>query len=412
MLLLVAACGGTGPDTHATPSPSALGGPSTPPTAPVACTLPVVHDTLDGFHIGVPDGWHLFTFGGSAIVSRDLAGTEETLVHPALITAGANSAQLFTRLLELTKGQLQQAGATLTYTTGGDRRTASLAVTGPAGSVTGRARLDVIPDATAHGSQEGVLVASWAPAAQLAADGGVLDQVGACFGTEKATLFRVVEDQVFTYSIPLGWSVGVENQDTLELTLGQRASATYIFFQFLQPGTGVTSAATLIPYEFSHLGIHVTQVLSSAPGAASPCTAGTCTQDLEDFTADLDGKSVHGIVYANTTGGPAGYSGFMRLALADADLWNSLNAGLLHMAGGIQHDFSQDIQEWANLQRQWLRFDRQVEGFDYALNNMDLTHDPVTGQNFDTPYQNWDQNGTAGPGYYDDAGNKLQVITP
>jgi len=380
-------------------------------TPPAPCTLPLVHDTYDGFHIGVPDGWHMFTFGGTVFVSHDLAGAEETAVHPALVTSGVTATSLFTTLLALLQSQLKFAGATLTYTAGPGQQ-ASLNIAGAAGALSGRARLEVLRDQTAYGSAEGVLIASWAPAAQLSADGGTLDDIGSCYGTERAALFRVVKDQVFTYSIPLGWSVGVENQDALELTLGRQASATYVFFQFLQPNTGVTSGKTLRSYEFNHLGIHIQQLLSSSQSSATPCTSGTCTQDLEEFTATLNGKAVHGVVYAYASATSAGASGYMRLALADTDLWNSLNGGLLHMLGGIQHNFSQDIQEWANLQRQWLRFDQQVQGFDYALNNMDMTHDPVTGQNFDTPYQNWDQNGHAGPGYYDDAGNKLQVITP
>lgn len=413
-MLLAAACGSVSPPVgERSPSPGASSGP-TPPVAVAPCTLPVVHDVYDGFHIGVPDGWNLFTLGGTVVVSHDLAGSEETVVHPALMTPGESASTVFGTLLTLVQSQLKGAGATLTYmlSQGSQPIAAAVSVSSGAGSVSGRAHLAVLADPTAHGSSEAVLVASWAPPAQLAADGATLDQIGSCYGTEPASLFRVVSDQVFTYEIPPRWTVGVENQDNLELTLGQSASATYIYFQFLQPSTGVTSAQTLIPYEFNHLGIQVKQTLSSSAGAASPCTAGTCTQALQEFTATLGGKPVQGLVYAYTSGGPAGYAGYMRLALADSDLWNSLSGGLLHMLGGIQHDFTQDIQEWANLQRQWLRFDQQVQGFDYALNNMDLTHDPITGQNFDTPYQNWDQNGSAGPGYYDDAGNKLQVITP
>jgi len=412
VLACACASGTNGGGSTVTPSPgTAVESPSPAPL--VACTLPLVHDSYDGFHVGVPNGWHLFTFAGTVFVSRDTAGTEETAVHPALITSGVSTAALFTALLGILQNQLKAVGTTLTFTPAPGRPLfGTLTVSGGAGTVSGHAHLEVLPDATAHGSAEGVLVASWAPPAQLAADAPVLDQVGSCYGTETASLFRVVKDQVFTYEIPPGWTVGVENQDALELTLGQQASATYVFFQFLQPSTGVTSGQTLISYEFDHLGIHVQQVLSSSSGASSPCTAGTCTQALQEFTATLNGKAVHGLVYAYTSASRAGASGYMRLALADEGLWNSLNGGLLHMLGGIQHDFSQDIQEWAHLQRQWLRFDQQVQGFDYALNNMDLTHDPVTGQNFDTPYQNWDQNGTAGPGYYDSAGNKLQVITP
>ena len=410
-VMLAAACGGASVSGGQNSAPATSG--TAVISSPPPCSLPLVHDSYDGFHIGVPDGWNLFTVGGTVVVSRDAAGTEGTVVHPALVTSGTGAAGLFTTLIGILQRQLQAAGATLDFSlTGSQKTAATLTLSSSAGTVSGRAHIELLADHTAYGSAEGVLIASWAPGSKLTADGATLDQIGSCYGTEPAALFRIFSDQVFTYALPPMWTVGVENQDALELSLGVRASATYVFFQFLQPDTGVSSARTLIPWEFTHLGIHVSQVLSASSGNASPCTSGTCTQDLEEFTASLSGTPVHGIVYAYTSAGPAGASGYMRLAMADTDLWSSLNGALLYMVGGIQHNFTQDIQEWANLQRQWLRFDQQVQGFDYALNNMDLTHDPVTGHNFDTPYQNWEQNGPAGPGYYDAAGNKLTVITP
>jgi len=90
-MLLAAACGGSSAGEN---SPA-----GSPAAAQASCTLPLVHDIYDGYHIGVPAGWNLFTIGGTVVVARDSSGTEETVVHPALMTSGETASGLFTTLL-------------------------------------------------------------------------------------------------------------------------------------------------------------------------------------------------------------------------------------------------------------------------------------------------------------------------
>ena len=108
-------------------------------------------------------------------------------------------------------------------------------------------------------------------------------------------------------------------------------------------------------------------------------------------------------------------SGVVRWAYARAYLWNSLSGALLQIAGGIQHHFTQDLQEIARLSQEWQNFGHQVAGFDDALNGVDLVRDPSTGKTYEAPYASYQQSGPAGPGYYvGSPGNerKLKIITP
>jgi hypothetical protein len=45
-----------------------------------ACSLPLTHDTYDGFHIAVPGGWELFTLKGQIEVEKDAVGSEAVVV--------------------------------------------------------------------------------------------------------------------------------------------------------------------------------------------------------------------------------------------------------------------------------------------------------------------------------------------
>jgi hypothetical protein len=98
--------------------------------------------------------------------------------------------------------------------------------------------------------------------------------------------------------------------------------------------------------------------------------------------------------------------------LAAAGEWNSFNGALTHIVNGIQHKFTQDLQQWEHLSQQAQAFNQQVQGFDYALNGVDLVHDSATGATFEAPYDTYSATGPDGPGYYDQANNKLQVETP
>jgi hypothetical protein len=92
----------------------------------------------------------------------------------------------------------------------------------------------------------------------------------------------------------------------------------------------------------------------------------------------------------------------------------------------IQHDFNQDLQQWHRIQQQWQTISRQwqdisqqgttfnqnFQGFDDALNGVDLVHDPTTGDTFQAPYNAYSATGPDGPGYYSNAGNRLDIQTP
>ena len=104
--LVAAACSTTKAHTTAsttTQAESPSGATSTTgaaATAAAGCTLPLTHDALDGFHIGVPSGWDLFTFNSTIVVSKDPSlNTEETNVTPVLMTPGLTPASVFTSSL-------------------------------------------------------------------------------------------------------------------------------------------------------------------------------------------------------------------------------------------------------------------------------------------------------------------------
>ena len=398
------------------------GNPPLPPTGSgaspsvAACTLPLTQDAFNGFHIGVPDGWNLFTINGTVVVSRDATGTEEAVVHPALITAGVTPAALFATLLDVLKQQVAAYGGTMTPTiTGSGTQTPTATLTLMAGPtmLVGEAHLAVLNEPTAYGSSQGALIASWAPPTQFSADKGMLAAIGACYGPQPGALYQVMKDQVFTYSIPLGWTVTSETQDSIVIADGNDASASYLL-TLLPPGSGVSSPQTLLSYEFGQWGIQEGQVLSSVQLPNTQVSGGaTQGQEYVEFDGTLkDGRAVRGLVYALSVTGSTSVSGVIRMALAIKSLWNSVNGALAHIIGSIQHDFTQDLRQWEHVSRQWQAFDQQVQGFDYALNGVDLVNDPTTGATFEAPYSAYNPTGPNGPGYYSQAGTKLTVQTP
>ena len=405
--------------TSATPEPgtSVTGPPATGAQAAAPCTLPVTHDVFDGFHIGVPDGWDLFTFNGTIVVSKDPSlNTEESSVTPVLLTSGLTPASVFSSSLGSLQKELAAQGATMTdtITSSGDQAPAA-SITLQAGQVSmaGQARLVVLPEATSRGTSVAALLASWAPTDSFAGESATLAAIGACYGPEPGKLYQVMKDQVFTYAIPLGWSVKSEGQDNLEIDDGNDASASYLL-TLLPPGSGVDSPQSLLTYVLSHLGIHVDKQLASSQSASQQLSnGGTGGQLLEEFTATLsDGRTVHGSADVVSATGGTTASGVVRLALAATALWNSVNGALIHVRESIQHDFTQDLRQWEHVSQQQQAFAQQVQGFDYALNGVDLVHDPVTDATFEAPYDTYLSSGPNGPGYYDDAGNKLQIETP
>lgn len=63
-------------------------GSATPAATAESCALPVTRDGYDGFHIGVPDGWSLFTLHGTIVVTKDAALTEESTLTPGYCSDG------------------------------------------------------------------------------------------------------------------------------------------------------------------------------------------------------------------------------------------------------------------------------------------------------------------------------------
>jgi len=414
ILGLTVALSGCASSTSATHSGASTTTPT--PTPATACTLPVTSDPYDGFHVGVPDGWNLFTLHSTIVVSRDPTATEESTVTPVLLTAGLTPAAVFASSLSSLQKEIAAGGGTMTDTVtnaGSQHPTATLSLQSGQVAMAGQASLAVLPERTAHGASVAALLASWAPTSRFAQDRATLAAVGACYGPERGSLYQVMKDQVFTYAIPLGWTVRNEGQDTIEIADGNDASATYTL-TLLPPGTGVNSVQSLRAYAFGKLGIHVGAVLSSQQVPNKPLGNGnTQGQEYLEFTGSLsDGRAVHGVSDVVADTGSSTPSGVIRLGLATTALWNSVNGALVHIVTSIQHSNAQDLQQWENLNRQQRVFDQQVQGFDYALNGVDLVHDPVTGATFEAPYDAYNATGPDGPGYYDEANNKLQIETP
>jgi len=420
--LVAAACSTTKAQTTASTtaraaSPSGATSTTAVATAAAGCTLPLTHDALDGFHVGVPSGWDLFAFNSTIVVSKDPSlNTEETNVTPVLMTPGLTASSVFTSSLSVLQKQLAALGGTMTdviTNAVGQSPAASLTVQAGQVSLAGEARLAVLPQATAHGSSVAALVASWAPVADFAAERNTLSGIGACYGPEPGTLYQVVRDQVFTYAIPVGWTVKSEQQDTIEIDDGNVASVSYLL-TMLQPGTGVNSAQSMLSYVFAHDGIHIDKQLSSvqSPDQQLP-NGGTQGEVQVEFIGTRNGAAIHGSVkVVSATGDGDTPGGVVRLGVATPEMWNSLNGALTHVRESIQHDITQDLQQWESLRRQAQMFNQQVQGFDYALNGVDLVHDQATGATFEAPYSSYSATGPHGPGYYDKAGNRLQVQTP
>lgn len=302
---------------------------------------------------------------------------------------------------------------THTVTSSGDRSpTATLTLQHGQVALTGQARLVVLPQVTAHGSSVAALLASWAPPASFAADGATLAGIGDCYGPEPGALYRVMKDQVFTYAIPADWTVKGESQDATEIDDGNDAAVSYTL-ALLQPATGVNSPQSLLDYMFANMGIHVDNTLASvqAPDTRT-ANGGTQGQEWVQFTGTFKGRPIHGSAIVLSETGTSSPTGVLRLAVATPELWNSVNGALTHVMNSIQHNFTQDLQQWQRISRQQQGFKQQVQGFDYALTGLDLVHDPATGATFEAPYDAYRATGPDGPGYYDKANVKLQIETP
>ena len=390
-------------------------GVSSPSPAAARCTLTSTVDSYDGFHIGVPDGWDVFTLDGMIFVSKDPASTEVVVVRPGFMTAGLTPAAYFVAALSKLQQHLALAGLTMTSTSAGTSQmpAASLSLQGGQAPLVGQAHVAILPYQTAHGASIVALIASWAPASQFTTDSALLTGIGACYGPQPGTLYQVVRDQVFTYAIPVGWQARNETQDTIDIALGNDATTSYAA-TFAPLGSGVNSPQTLLSWAFGKIGVRIGQTLFSAQLPDQPLSGGAVEgQEYVEFTGTLsDGRPIHGLVNVVSTTGSGGTGGVIRLGVATTSQWNSVNGALIHIMFGIQHSITQDLQQYEQLSRQWQAFGQQVQGFDYALTGVDLVNDPTTGATFEAPYDTYNASGPDGPGYYSPAGTKLQVQTP
>ncbi len=406
------------PVATTSPGAGAPAGAISPPAAghPGARPLTTTQDTYDGFSIGVPDGWHVFTIDGSVVVSRDATGTEESVVHPGLITAGVTPAALFGRLLDQLQTQVVAAGGQMTHvitSTGNQTPAATLKLSSGSTSMDGRAHLAVLSQKTAHASSVGALVAAWAPSDRFAAESPTLAAIGDTYIPQRATLYQVVRDAAFTYPIPAGWTVGSESQDSIVIQLGDTASAGFLLAATSDPS--VTSARGLLTAFMNLAGIHIDQELTTVRLPDQQTATGAVESVLYvEFTGrKSDNSAIHGLVYvlcdAGNVAGTNLATGVVRLGQSKAAQWNALNGAVIHMMGAIQHDLTLDIKQWEHLEQQWQSFDKQEQAFDAMIRGVDIATDPQTGQTYEAPYSAWDPNGPDGPGYYTSDGHKLDV---
>ncbi len=384
--------------------------------AGTACIDPVVHDSYDGFHVGVPKGWFVSSLDGLVVVFKDYSATTEGVVQTAYVNKGESSKVFLSRIMSSIAKNAHSAGNTLNFRLAGP---STAAVTGQVGStaISGQASVSFAPVASAHGSEVGIVSGYWAPTSQLGGERRELASIGACYGPERGTLSRFVKDSAFGYTLPLGWTVGNEGSDELFLDDGPNASANFLLAgPFLQSSTGITNTATFQQYCLGKLGINVSKVLSNYSFPASSTASGGTEQEMiTEFLGTIGSKPIHGLVRTIASVGGGVSSGVLRIALTTPGLWNSLNGAVIAVSYGIEHNFTQDLAAIRQQQQQLAGFAQQVAGFDQALNGTDIVENPATGEQFEAPYSAYDQNGPNGPGYYSGtSGNltKLKIITP
>ena len=387
---------------------------STTPVSTQGCSLPLTHAIDDGFHIGVPNGWDMSTLNGQVVVGSSPADTEAVLVYPALLTNGLTAAKFFTTYLATLDQANATAGTPVTIqpSSGANGLPAVSWTQTVAGTQRqGEATVVVLPLAAPGATQEAAFVSYWAPSTQFATDAGELASVAACFGPEKASPFRIFQDQVFTYAIPPGWTTFDENSNGIDLHGPDNSDVSYTLAGPVQTSE-FDSTQSMIGW-FLH-GVGITGVSSLYSVASAPQQAangGTQSEQYEQFTGTSAGTSLRGLIFAYTVVGSGIASGYVRVAVASADGWNALNGSMMQIAGSIQHDFTQDLQQLQQVNRQWQDFSGQVANFDDTLNNQQLVRDPATGIYYEAPYSAYDPNGPQGPGYYLPNGDTLNPVS-
>jgi hypothetical protein len=342
-------------------------------------------------------------------VEKNAAAGEAVLVWPGVKTAGLTSAGFFRAQLGNLESQAASEGRRITITA---RRShggiPSVAFTAPINGQTVRGYATVVaqPFRGQRSSSELAFVAYWAPTSSFAAETSRLSGIAGCYGPERASLYRIVRDQAFTYMIPPGWSVHDETQDAIDLIDGH---GDYVTYEFVG-GSQFSDPPSLIRVFLAGAGIASVNAVSTVTTPAQRATTGaTQSSEYEEFTANFKGEAVHGLMYALTDTGTGFNTGVVRIVLAAASRWNAVNGALFQMAGSIQHSFTQDLQEIQRLNQQWQNFSDQVANFDDILNTQQLTQDPMTGNFYDAPYDSYEVDGPNGPGYYKDD-QRLNIV--
>ena len=248
---------------------------------------------------------------------------------------------------------------------------------------------------------------AYASAAQWPAGSATLAAIGRCYGPERATPFEVFQGDPFTFIMPPGWHVGAEGQDDLEVeNAANTASATFELWGPFVPGVNISqplsTPAEAVSLWFGRLGFQGARELSATTVGAD--------QEYVEFAASLSGTAVHGLIYMQISTSGQSTAGVFRLALADSGQWSPLNGALIEMAGSIQHNVDQDLQQIQAVNRQWQDFSGQVANFDDTLNNQQLAQDPSTGRFYEAPYSSYIVDGAAGPGYYLPSGQRLNPV--
>jgi hypothetical protein len=400
LVAAVAGCGGS-----VSRRASATGSESLPSPAPgtaASCNLPLTHDTIDGFHIAIPESWDLSTLRGELQVAKDVSANEAVLVSPAVQTGGLTPASYFQSQWQSLEGLFAGVGRTATITGGGSGGrvpSATFTASGNGEAIKGEATVVVRSLRTPLSSSELDFVASWAPQSSFPAESSRLSAIAGCYGSEAGSLYQVYRDQAFTYMLPPGWTVpdGGETQDSIDLH-----SSTADVGYLNAAGTEFSSPQSLIDVYLSTVGANSVRGLWTSAGPSQQLPGGGVQQtEYEEFTAAFHGTAAHGLIFALTDSGASTFStGVVRVAISTAATWNALNGGMIQMAGAIQHDFTQDLQELERLNRQWQYFSNQEQNFDDVLNNQQLVQDPTTGTYYEAPYAAYDPNGPEGPGYY------------
>ena len=392
---------------------------SVAPQASNTCTLPVTHDTYDGYHIGVPTGWEVLNLTGTIIVAKNPAGNEEAMVYPALLTAGLTPSRFFSTYMQHLEKLIAAGGNSMTYklsSTGTQLPAATL--TGRAGgvSITGRAVVVILPDQTAHSSSQIAVEAYWAPTSQLASQKATLTEIDTCYGPQVGSIYHVfhVQGDPFTFEMPLGWQDMGESSDAIILQNAARTATGY--YEFV-PGvfsSEANSPGSLINLIFQKVvQIGVTHVIWADQLPNQTLSNGAVEGQMyaEFLGTGADGSPIHGLVYAESVTGGGVTSGVMRLGLSTPALWNSTNGALIQIMGSIQHDFTQDLETWAHMNQQWQQEQQNFQNFDNVISGFDWAYDPATATDFEAPYQAFQAKGPAGPGYYDGS-VKLKTINP